>query len=631
MALLVALLCLRIPQMSLTTAQRNPATGIDDSWGGVLIYAHAHGLQFGTNIVFTYGPLGIFSVSGFSPAMALPRMLYEVLLCYGVAAGLCLLAWRMTIGWRTILLSFFLLIAAPIHWGGDDLLIAVGLLCWGLLCWLESGRRLKIFAFCLVSMAAVCALIKFTLLVVASMTILALACDVALRGRRRLAAGMMAGFVLVYLAGWICLGQSLSGLGPYLRNSLVISSGYNQAMGLEDFSWTAGFMIAAAALAAATIRVMTATLPGADHLRLRRGLLLAWLAGLLFLEWKYGFVRADGDHVCSFLGFVPVVALTLAALPAAARRAVLWQRAAALGCVVLAVIFLLHVVPGFPGKVCQLTLGRVSRNAVTLLRPGNYVREKTDAYLEEQGQNQLPKCRALIGRGTTDVFGQNQMFALFNELNYRPRPVFQSYSAYNRPLMELNNRFYDSTNSPEFVLFDLLPIDTRFPPLEDAFVLRNLLINYGLAGEEGDFLLLHRRQAASAQLTLVREGDVSPDGVIPLGDFGDANLWMEISVQPTWPGKVRQMLYKPAQVLLGVWSGTPASPGKTFLAPSPMLAAGFLASPMVLDDQDAANLYEGKAFVRPRAYAVRFPSSPVNFWQAKIHFRIYRIENKLGG
>ena len=32
--------------------------GLDSSWGSVLRYAHDHGLAFGDDVVFTYGPLG---------------------------------------------------------------------------------------------------------------------------------------------------------------------------------------------------------------------------------------------------------------------------------------------------------------------------------------------------------------------------------------------------------------------------------------------------------------------------------------------------------------------------------------------------------------------------------------------
>jgi hypothetical protein len=624
LAFLIALTCLRIPQNSLTT-------GLDDSWGGVLVYAHEHGLQFGTDIVFTYGPLGIFSIPAFSPDVAVARMIFEVLQAGMVAAGACLLAWRMTPGRRAAFLAVFVLMSVPVHWGGDDLLVDLGLLVWGMLCRLESIRRPVACAAGLVIFAGVCALIKFTLLVVGSMTIVLLACDLALRGRRNLAAAVTAGFVLVFLAGWSFLGQKLSGLAPFLRNSLTISGGYNQAMGIDGSHWLGGLLIALAALAAAGITIASASFTEGGHAGVRRGLLLTWLAGLLFLEWKYGFVRADVDHTSCFLGFAPMIALSVAALSVATRRLQWWQCATAAVCVVLALIMLHDLTPGFPARVGGATARRLVRNVGSLLRPFSYLRSGSEAWRQEQSRSQLPKSRALIGRATVDVFGQNQMFAIFNDFNYQPRPVFQSYSAYNQRLMELNGRFYNSAGTPEFVLFNLNAIDGRFPALEDAQALRTLLLNYRLAGEEGDLLLLRHKQAPPPQLALAGEGDVSAGEAIRPADYGDSNLWLEIDLKPSLPGAVRQTLYKPPAVWLEVRNGNEKLPVINYTAPACMLAAGFLASPGLFDNRDVVNFLEGGPLQRPAAFSVELPPGTEIFWQAKIHYRVYRIIGGAGG
>src|SRR5207244_11236768 len=56
LAVLLALLLFQFP---------SPAkAGLDPSWGMVLVYAHRHGLQFGRDVAFTYGPYG-FLISSF--------------------------------------------------------------------------------------------------------------------------------------------------------------------------------------------------------------------------------------------------------------------------------------------------------------------------------------------------------------------------------------------------------------------------------------------------------------------------------------------------------------------------------------------------------------------------------------
>jgi hypothetical protein len=111
--ILVALSCFNFPQVTPTPQS------LDSSWQAVLIYAHQMGLQFGHDIVFTYGPLGFLSIECFSPYTAVTRIFFEVVFGFGIATGLCLLAWRITWVWRLTLLGFFILVTATLHWDGD--------------------------------------------------------------------------------------------------------------------------------------------------------------------------------------------------------------------------------------------------------------------------------------------------------------------------------------------------------------------------------------------------------------------------------------------------------------------------------------------------------------------------------
>jgi hypothetical protein len=265
-----------------------------------------------------------------------------------------------------------------------------------------------------------------------------------------------------------------------------------------------------------------------------------------------------------------------------------------------------------------------------LLEPSGY-RERMTAVMETlRGQAQLPRLRQLVGAASVDVFGQNQSCAMFNGLNYRPRPVPQSYNAATARLMGLNEAFYLSTNAPEYVLFALYATDRKFPVLEDAWLLRDLLINYEAVEAEEPFLLLRARSSEPARLTLLSEGTVRRGDPIGLREFGDTDLWMEIRVEPTWRGRIRELWYQPAKVRLGVWR----EPGKARIArspaPRPMLAAGFLASPLLLNQSDVLNLYARKAITRPGAYSVEVAPGDDRFWQRTARYRIYRIENPIG-
>jgi hypothetical protein len=65
-------------------------------------------------------------------------------------------------------------------------------------------------------------------------------------------------------------------------------------------------------------------------------------------------------------------------------------------------------------------------------------------------------------------------------------------------------------------------------------------------------------------------------------------------------------------------------------APAAMLAAGFVASPLLLRNEDVLGLYDGNPIPRPAAYSVELLAGEDRFWQPGIRFRVHRIENQLG-
>jgi len=315
------------------------------------------------------------------------------------------------------------------------------------------------------------------------------------------------------------------------------------------------------------------------------------------------------------------------ALPAIGKRMVFWGRVGTLLCVAAAAMFVQEEIGGLAPVQCVRRAGlNLAANFTVLTQPDRYLRDRTEAFRAEQKRDQLPRTRATIGRAAADIFGQGQAVGLFNDFNYRPRPVFQSYAAYSRSLMELNGQFYLSKDAPEYVLFNLHALDGRYPPLEDAFVLRELLINYKLLFSEGDFLLLRRENTAGLQMTLIKEGTAGSDEKIDLPGQRDSYLWLEIEWPPAFLDRLREFFYKPRETQLILWSRSAESPPARFRAPAAMLSAGFLASPLVLDNQDAGNLYTGGDIHAAGAFSVQTAPGWPGSCPQQIHFRIYRIQ-----
>ena len=606
-----------------------PDNDVDSSLSGVLSYAHQHAIQFGPEFVFTYGPLGYLMLFYYSPHAASLRIVVDVALCLVTATGLCLMAWRLRPLARWLLLILFFWIAPNVSMRAD-LLFYVGLLCWGLLCFVESGRSLSVYGLVFMLLAAFNALAKVSFLFVALASVALVACDVAVRGRWRLALGMIGGFAACFVLGWLGSGQELGHIGAFLANGLAIVNAYNGALGWEGPALlrTMDLILAPVVLAMILLRTLPAFGIHEPRRPARRVLLSAWLLGLSLAVWKYGCVRTGREVF--FLGFVAVLAFVLEALPYERRLVRPWARGLALGVVVLALV----TMQSFAFLSWPKSLGQpfreFARNLVWLLHPADYLRQVGTAFEANRREAQLPRCRELIGAASVDVFGHWQAYALHNNLNYHPRPVFQSYVACSRPLIQLNEQFYLSNSAPEYVLFRLFGLDQKFPPLEDPQVLRALLANYAPLITEDRFVLLKRTATQPSQLSLARVETVPLGQAIDLREFGDTDLWLEIALEPSWLGRLRQVLYRPPTVRLAAWS---EPGGKLMLrkrAPAPMLAAGFLASPLLLKNEDVLKLYTSQTVRRPGACGVEVMPGEERYWQQGARYRIYKIESRLG-
>jgi hypothetical protein len=607
------------------------AYGPEDGWCSVLSYAHQHSLQFGRDIVHPYGPLGFLIAPLFAPQAAAMRMAVDVTLSFAVAAGVCLLAWRFHFRWRLLVLAVFTFVTSNINYASQDLLISIGLLSWGLLCVLESSTYLTTYTVVLVLLAVFSGLAKISCLFVSGLTLGSVAVDLWMRKKRCQALGTVAGFLLGMLVVWTIAGQALSNFGVFLTRGLAVSAGYEQTMALKPPGavLVGGLLVAGLSAALMVVRCVGAMEWRDRTVRWRSLFRLTWLVSILFLTWKHGFLRADSHHNAFFLRFTAVAGLLIPVLPSKEQQSRAWSFGLALtGCVASFVTLQTALDPQY--LHLEAPFRRAIFNTQALVDPAAYGRQMQHVMSQEKRIMDLPAFRRIIGSASADVFGNYQSYAVLNGLDYRPRPVFQSYTAYTPPLMELNRRFYSSTRAPDYVLFKVGSIDGRFPPLEDALVLRDLLINADLSETEGRFLLLKTRSSQPAKLSLLCEGVVLAGERIDFSGFGQTNIWLQIDVRQTLLGRLRQFAYQPADVRLRIRGEPFGEQEKEFCAPAPMLAAGFVASPLLTDNQQVISFYKGRLPARPASYAVDFDPAILRLWRAEIHFRAFRIENPLG-
>ena len=578
-----------------------PSTGLDSSWQMALGRFFQEGRQFGTDVVFTYGPLGWINGNMYWGGQWGSLIAWHVLQAAILAALVLWQAERFPWSWRAPFLAFFFLLGLKYQ----DIQQQAALLLAGL----ELIRRADVTwrwsnALLLVPLVLF-PLVKFTNLTLALPFVLLGAARAWHARGPRAAAELPGAFAVAFLAGWILCGQNPLHLPAYLRNSWEISSGYQDAMGAPcpTIQLYHGLGVAALLVISLAASVFAAT----D--RRRASALALGTAAYLFLNWKHGFVRADGHQLLFYMAaLVAIVAAPFASEQLARGR---WLRllvlVAAAG---LALRGAELVIPGTLPDAASSLVARMRRNLTAALHPA-VTRADFDRTLASVRQElDLPLTRAVTKSGTVDILGYEQSLALFNNLPYAPRPVFQSYSAYTPHLAQLNERHYLSPAAPEFVLLKLYPINNQLATMEDPLVLRLFAHGYNYLYTEHGFTVWQRKPGAIDPAALapqpVRTVTAGFGETVRLDDLRDRHVWVRIVYRLNLLGKLRRLFFKPPAVQLRL---TDADGGTSdFFLARPVGETGFLLNPVVENLADYMRVLAGDP--RRRAVAVSVVTRP---------------------
>jgi hypothetical protein len=591
---------------------------LDPSWHAALEYATVHHLQFGTEVVFTFGPLGFLSTRTSLGHLVGARVAFAFFWSALVALAATSLAKRLP-GWvRYAFLAW--LVVFTLSAGLDQ--TAFFVLASGALLLLADKPKqrwqvpLLVFAFIVLS------LIKFSFLT-AAMVSIALVCACWLRQRKTLMAISLALAAPVgFVACWWALGQAPSHIFPWFRQGLELESGYSAAMNLVPKTSVlcvalASLVLFAGAWITSIVRVQGGFLVWACRIT---------LAQYVFLAWKEGLTRSGDWHTFVFLWFLPlgIVFLfldELVGVPTAFHR-----RA-------LEVIFVLSMmlclaasslqIPGFTWQQVVDWPSRVTHNvrliAISLRGHADTLyadcRDPKNIHML-----QLDRAKDLVGNQSVDVMNYLALAAVINGMNYRPRPVFQGFVAYTPALQRLNAAYFRSDERPHFVMLCQQATDGRFPALEDSAALNYVLNNYVPVARDGPFLILQQRTSEDPALQLVGEQSLRFGEKLDLARWSGAPLFMSVSIRPSAFGRAVTFFYQQEPLFMQVARG--GAPERYRIVPS-MATQPFLVSPVLNSNYDALSLYASRhrpptdevVFERPRHGSLEF--------QEEITVRLY--------
>jgi hypothetical protein len=158
---------------------------------------------------------------------------------------------------------------------------------------------------------------------------------------------------------------------------------------------------------------------------------------------------------------------------------------------------------------------------------------------------------AYIGNRSVDVLPWDTALCWAYGLNWSPRPVFQSYSAFTPELVAINGRHFTGSDGPQIVLYDFESIDYRYPLFDEPATFQALLTGYDCVNQTGRFLMLEKNSSKPATFQV---GLGSQDGEmgrpIPVPASNQGYLFGKINIRHSLYGNVLMTLYKPEPVWL---------------------------------------------------------------------------------
>ncbi len=588
----------------------SPSIDLDPSWQMALGYAANEGLQHGRDIVFTYGPLGyFFRASTYMGELFGVFMAWQVVSNLVIAAGLFLFGRGLT-GWRQA--GYY----AYLFWFGSaygDAMHMNFITIFSLML-MQSGYRHRGWIVAAVAIFAVLSLVKFTNLMLCLVVVGVLAAFFVITRRRHDALLLAGGFVVSFLLGWMAFGQGIGNLPSFLYYGLQLSTGYVGAMGVYETTTT--FVLGLSAAGCVAIYAVLHFFSNPD--RIRALCSIAILGAVIFLNWKHGFVRADG-HV---LGHYVMVLLVICCHPALIQDPPRWGRAkngvlAAGLAICLTGIGRFHLSTAIEAP--SIWNYRLRDTFAAVFNPAEF-----HARLQHQLSNTaatvpIPTIKGFVGRETVDHLGADQAVTILNGLNYTPRPAIQGYTTYTEPLNRLDADFYRSDRGPRFVVQRYQSIDERLIALDDSHTLKLLFQNYDYTLEDAGLILWERPPVISepdpADEPVLLTRTVRFDETVDV-PVTDRPLWAEINIHRNLAGRIRQFLYKPPTVHIEIRDDRGDQHRYLFIPA--MGEAGFILQPLFTDGAELIAYHAGQAPRQVRQFTLRVMPGGENYFQDDI-------------
>jgi len=606
-----------------------PSVGLDPSWEQVIAHAAASGWQWGSDIVFTYGPLGYLRSPIFDKALTAPVLLWNGLLVLAVIVAILGLLRHVPTG-AAVALYLVIALAASRRTGQNLYLMLPVFSAFLYFRAPETSLRVPIFVLVAAGVYA-----NAYASVLASGLVTSALMD-ASRLLRRGKPLFVPVFAVAVIGAFLLAGQDLGSLPRFLRSVAEVVSGYADAMGLDGNGYeTLAFL--GASVGALSLIIGSEWPRLADSRRRADAWLLILVIGVFwYVVWKSGFVRHDSHSGIAWralaMGLAAYAAMRWTDIPSRSRRVSMIGLAFLSFCAAANVgsaeFSFSRVWTQVRSALVDVPLRSLEQGRDALADPGRWQadqrRRKEEAYAGMRSA--FPY---LAAQGTVDVIGPDQGALLAHGVDYRPQPIFQTFVAYTPWLVDLNRRHLRSTRAAGTLFVSSATIDNHYPLSDLGQSIIETFTLYRPEDVAGDYVRLRRqavaRDAAAAETTRL---DAVLDEWVPVGG-GRGAVMLQAELRPSVIGQLARLALRLPGAAISVRLADGSE--KTHRIVPAIASDGFLLSPYadssaIMAAQSVGLLPEAHA---NRVVAVKMDAespSARRFFENRMHIRLTRLE-----
>lgn len=285
----------------------------------------------------------------------------------------------------------------------------------------------------------------------------------------------------------------------------------------------------------------------------REGKIFGFLFSLsFFAAWKYGMAREDYYHVRTYLFFI---AISMILFLVYNRRNLMANVFVIILAIVLFAVNMKNVENPQPIAINYSGF----KNFVLFVSSFQEIKAKSESQNTKNiACNRLPEAiRNQIGDKSVDIYPWDYTIVAANRLNWKPRPVIQSYAAFTSWLDKKNADHFRSASAPKYFIFGinnittdpngfkLGSIDYRYLLNDEPQTLIELIRSYERIYCDRNFLVYRKRNQALEVHSLIKKSQTARwNEWISVPDDANQFVRLKLHLDLSFSGKVKSFLFK---------------------------------------------------------------------------------------